>query len=374
VSLDGARIGLITSSASRLNGGVFEAVVAQAGLIAAAGGRPVVFAVRDEHSDEDRQRFAGADVHLVDGWGPRQIGYAPDLVASLLSERLDCLHLHGIWMYPSAAATRWARVTGRPYYISPHGMLDPWITARGTWKKAAARLAYERRSWRAATALHALTSAEAADIARESARTDTIVIPNAVAPGPAPGAAVMPPPNVVYIGRIHPKKNLSALVRGWSAAQFPAGAQLVIAGWGDDEAIAGLRHAVAQGPANISFVGPQFGAAKDKLLDEARFVVLPSLSEGLPMAILEAWARGVPTIMTTACNLPEGFDSTAAIECGLDAPAISQALQRAMALDESEWQAMRGSALALAENRFSPVTVGAQWSAVYRAALEGSRR
>ena len=35
--------------------------------------------------------------------------------------------------------------------------------------------------------------------------------------------------------------------------------------------------------------------------------ILPSFSEGLPMAVLEAWAYGLPVLMTDHCNLPEGF-------------------------------------------------------------------
>lgn len=183
----------------------------------------------------------------------------------------------------------------------------------------------------------------------------------------------MPPPTIAYIGRIHAKKNLAAMLRGWSAARLPSGARLVIAGWGEDDAVAELREVLSHGPASASFVGPLFGAAKDQLLDEARFVLLPSLSEGLPMAIIEAWARGVPTIMTRACNLPEGFATGAAIECGTDAAAIARALEQALSGDGPDWQRMRGSALALAAEQFSPAAVGARWSAAYGAAIAASR-
>lgn len=301
--ISGLRIGLLTSSPSRLGGGVFEAVSAQARIIRHLGGEAMIFGIADEYVQADKGRYAPSTAVTSPCHGPRQVGFAPSLLSSLLEARLDCLHLHGIWMYPSRAATLWARSTRRPYIISPHGMLDPWIVSRGRWKKALARLGYERGSWRTATVFHALTYREAQDIARETGRSDSVVIANA-GPETGPVRRRMPPPVVAYVGRIHRKKNLAALIAGWNQARLPEGARLVLAGWGDDADVDDLHQRVAVSIPGVEFVGPLFGTEKQSLLDSARFVILPSLSEGLPMAVLEAWAAGTPTIMTGECNLP----------------------------------------------------------------------
>lgn len=365
------RIGLLTASASRLGGGVFEAVIAQAALIASLGGRPLVFALDDDHAAADRPRIeaAGGEVRVLPISGPPQVGFAPALVPAMIAARLDCLHLHGIWMYPSRAGAVWARRTGRPYFVSPHGMLDPWITGRGKLKKAIARMGYERTSWARATALHALTPRESADILRESGRSDSVVIPNA-GPEPRAGPPAFPAPAAVYIGRIHTKKNLVALVEGWAVAQRPAGATLTIAGWGDEADVAALRGALdAAGECGARFVGPIYGAEKQALIDGARFVVLPSHSEGLPMAMLEAWAAGVPTMMTAECNLAEGFAAGAAIECGYNAPAIAAAIGQALAIGPEPWAAMSSAALSLASGPFSASTVAERWGGTYASAI-----
>ncbi|MEI9915000.1 MAG: glycosyltransferase [Methylovirgula sp.] len=227
--------------------------------------------------------------------------------------------------------------------ISPHGMLDPWITARGRWKKTLARLGYERRSWRDARLFHALTDSEAADIARETsaARHPTIaVVPNYVA---TDTSLITPRSNLVlYIGRIHPKKNLEPLVDGWLAAEAAAaGYRLAIAGWGDPAHVAALQvKLAASADPSISFLGPVYGEQKHNLLHEARFVILPSLSEGLPMAILEAWAAATPALMSASCNLPEGFSAGAAFDTGITADCIAVALRQALALPEPDWQRM----------------------------------
>ena len=63
-SITGQRIGLLTASASRLGGGVSEAVIAQAQLLAELGAEPHVFALEDHFSEADRPRFGDVKVEL----------------------------------------------------------------------------------------------------------------------------------------------------------------------------------------------------------------------------------------------------------------------------------------------------------------------
>ena len=367
-ALAGKRIGLITASASRLGGGVFEAVVAQAAMLRGLGAEPVVIALRDAHSADDAPRFAGCELHHARVIGPGFFGFSAELGGILDAARLDLLHLHGIWMYPSQAASAWAARSGRPLLISPHGMLDPWITGRGRWKKALARAGYERRAWRRAAAFHALTEREAGDIADESGRRDSLVIANA---GPASGPlpAALRPPTVLYLGRIHEKKNIAALLEAWAGLDrervLPDQARLVIAGWGEERDVASLQLAMTRVPPSATFIGPQFGQDKARLLAEARFLVLASHSEGLPMVILEAWAAGAPTLMTSECNLPVGFAAGAALEIGADPASLADGLRSALSLDEADWLAMARAAHQLATGPFSAEAIAAQWEAAY---------
>lgn len=374
--LAGLRIGQLTASASRLGGGVSEAVIKQAEMIRRLGGEPVIFALDDAHAREDAVRFSPAAVHLTRTAGPRQVGFAPGMVEALEKAQLDILHLHGIWMYPSRAGAVWARRTGKPYLISPHGMLDPWITARGRAKKALARIGYERASWRTATALHALTPREADDIHRETTRTDSLVIPNA---GPAPSRLAPAPrgSSFLYLGRIHPKKNIDALIAAWSArasAMAAKGARLTIAGWGEEAHVAQLRAQLEAAPDTVEFVGPLYGEAKQRAYADASFFVLPSHSEGLPMVVLEAWAAGTPVLMTTECNLPEGFSAGAALDCGFDADSIGASLDTALALPPERWVTMAEAALGLAGGQFSDTVVAERWAQAYRGMLDGNRK
>ena len=254
-------------------------------------------------------------------------------------------------------------------------MLDPWITGRGRWKKALARAGYERRSWRRASAFHALTEREAADITAESKRTDSLIIANAGPPAALVTAAPRAP-QVVYLGRIHPKKNITALIDAWTmldaAGALPDCARLTIAGWGDRADVAAIEAQLGAAPSSAAFVGPQFGADKARLLADARFLALPSLSEGLPMAVLEAWAAGTPVLMSSECNLLAGFAAGAALDCGVTAASVAAALRRALALPDPAWLAMAAAAQQLATGPFSASAIARQWEAAYAGLMQRS--
>jgi glycosyltransferase involved in cell wall biosynthesis len=366
------RIGIVTSAASRLNGGVFEAVVEHCKMLREIGMEPTVFALADAFSEEDRHRFEGIPVSTAKVWGPASIGIAPRLVRNLLLADLDCVHLHGIWMFPSLAATIWAKITKKPYLISPHGMLDPWITARGRLKKAAAEVGYERASWRAAHLFHGLTQAEADDIRRVTGQSSVVVVPNAGPKALKPSSVKHE--NFVYLGRIHPKKNLDVLIDAWVRVkrQTKNGATLKIAGWGSEADVSKFRDKLSDtADDSIEFLGPVYGEKKLDLIANARFLVLPSLSEGLPIVILEAWAAGVPTLMSGNCNLAEGFLFNAATDCGVTVDSVEAALREALTMDDCAWLEMALAAYRLASDNFSSEKISARWLSVYQDLAKG---
>lgn len=370
--LSGRRIGLLTASASSRGGGVSQVVADLAAMIRTSGGEPVVFALDDGEREATAAAMAPTPLMLAKIAGPPQIGFAPGQLRQLLEARLDLLHLHGIWMHPSRVGLQWARATNRPYLISTHGMLEPWTATRGRWKKAVARIGYERASWACATAFHALTANEAQDIARETHRVETLVIPNAgPACGPEPTTGRLP--EVLYLGRIHPKKNLAGLIEGWRLARRPQGARLNIAGWGDAGDVAEFQRvlAAADDP-SIVFQGPTFGEAKQRLLETSRFLILPTFSEGLPMVVLEAWAAGTPALMSEACNLPEGFAANAALVCGTAPGEIAQCLEQGFSLGDAAWLAMAQAAQELAAGPFSAAGVTRRWEEAYASLLAGT--
>ena len=239
------RVGFVTASASRQAGGLFWAVRSLASHILAADCEIRVFSADDAYSDDDRSKWGEVPVHTCRRIGPAAFGYMPDLGARLGAEGLDLVHTHGLWMYPSVAARGWGRQNGKPWLVSPHGMLDPWALRNAPLKKRLARVLYEDRHLRGAGCLHALCDAEAAAFRALGLRNPIAVIPNGVDVREIPGGTSSPDwmrnlPDgskiLLFLGRIHPKKGLSNLLRAWAQTKRDrpvesACWQLVIAGW-----------------------------------------------------------------------------------------------------------------------------------------------
>ena len=370
---------MLSSSISRHAGGLFGAVQRLSQSVQSSDDRHAVkvLSIRDAHTDADLPSWSPVSVSVFDAHGPAAFGFSPRLFGALRAMQPDLLHLHGIWMYPSVVSSRWG-AGGRPYVITPHGMLDPWALRNSTWKKKVAGFLFENRNLERATCLHALNLAEADSIRRSGLHNPICVIPNGV-DVPPPGAAAqegvansMAPDGKVllFLGRLHPKKGLESLLNGWMQvvrSARSAGWRLVIAGWDQGGYEAVLRaHCSRSGLSDsVQFVGPQFGEDKAALLRMADAFILPSVSEGLPISILEAWSYSVPVLMTPACNLPDGFQSGAAFRIESDADSIASQLVRLFELSPVELRNVGARGLELVKRDHQWASVAAKMIAVY---------
>ena len=114
------------------------------------------------------------------------------------------------------------------------------------------------------------------------------------------------PLRLVYVGRIAREKGLYETLQGLRlAVETGIDARLVIGGGGSEEERL-RRYAQALGIATrVVFAGPVFGEDKIKLLAGADVMLLPSYSEGLPYALLESMAAGIPVIATPVGAIPD---------------------------------------------------------------------
>jgi len=381
------RVGLLTASVSRRAGGVFDAVRRLAQELNAAGTAVRVFGLRDADTDRDRPLWDGVEVFAGEVFGPAAFGFCPTLLGALEQAHLDVLHLQGLWMYPSVACLVWGRRTGRPYIVCPHGMLDPWALRNSAWKKRLAAWAYENANLRGAACIHALCDSELQAIRAYGLRNPVAVVPNGVdlprqqVSKPASWEADLPDGAKVllYLGRLHPKKGLPNLLRAWrlSGRERESGEwRLVIAGWDQGGHEAELwRLAEELGiTETVVFAGPQFGEDKGASFRRATAFVLPSFSEGLPVAVLEAWAHGLPVVMTPQCNLPEGFAAGAAVQVDPEPASIAAGLRELFRMSDAERRAMGERGRRLVEERFSWPKIAQQMKAVYEWVLGGGPR
>jgi poly(glycerol-phosphate) alpha-glucosyltransferase len=258
-------------------------------------------------------------------------------------------------------------------------MLERWALQNAKWKKRIAALLYEHTHLRDAACLRALCEAEAQSIRTFGMRNPVCIIPNGVdLPDLVESSALevesLPFQKfegrkvLLYLGRLHPKKNVANLVRGWRQMleSHPSAAKnwiLAIAGWGRSAYEQQLQELEA-GP-SVVFVGAQFGVEKNACYRASDAFILPSLSEGLPMAVLEAWAHAKPVLMTPECNLPEGFTGGAALQIGITPEQIAAGLKQLLEMTDDDRRAMGARGRTLVATKFSWPQIGQQMRSVY---------
>lgn len=377
------RVGMLLPSASRRAGGLFSAVSALSSNLASNGYDLQVFAAEDLDIESDRKAWGTVALSLRPTRGPNVFSYQPGLIRDLATAGLDLVHLHGLWTYASVAALAWSG-RSRPRIVSPHGMLDSWALRNSALKKRVVAELFERRNVIQAGALHALCAPELRAIRAYGYRGPVATIPNGVfleettlTPARPAWSSDIPvgAKVLLFLGRIHPKKGLEQLLQAmalWSDPEADSW-HLVIAGWdqaGTEAALTAQAEALGLSR-RVHFVGPQFGADKSASLSAADAFVLPSLSEGVPMAILEAWAARLPVLMTEACNLPEGFRAGAAIRLALHPTAMAEGLRKLGSLSQPALATLAANGRALVEAQFSWGHIANQMGQLYEWVLGG---
>lgn len=381
------RVLLVVPSASPEGGGVAEAVRQLATAFAHRSDVSVEIATTRGRRAKDFAGWPDVPRYAFRYFGPARYRFSPGLLWHVLRSRADLVHLHALWSFPCLAVLLWSILWRRPFVVSPHGMLEPWILARSPRLKALVSALYQNALLRRAAALQALTRKEAGDIRAFAGRSDAVVVPNHVEAVAAPAGR----PNwwrpdlegrtiYLFLGRIHEKKGALELCDAWDrlCTEDPAFAErsaLVFCGWIDG--LAGFEDrlaALAARHPNILFAGPQYRDDKACSLAAADFLVLPSKSEGLPMTVLEAWSAARPVLMTDACNLPEGFAVGAALRIGASVEEVAQGflLADTMGADDRRDMGEAGRALVIA--RYSEQAVIGSVLALYRRCLARRRR
>ena len=371
------KVGFLVSSVSRESGGLFQSVRGLAKAVASTNADVRVFGIRDDQSAVDLQEWRPLSVQTFPSRLPAW-GYSNQLVPAMLDANLDILSVHGLWKYCSVASHRWYRQTGLPYMVHPHGMLEPWALGNARWKKWIAATLYENHHLGGAACLRALSEAEARSIRRYGLRNPICVIPNGIdLPKLGQGDAKTQPGDqktLLYLGRLHQKKNIANLIRAWNEtlnSKRGSGDRwvLAIAGW-DQGGYESELKGIATGD-SVVFLGPQFGAEKSKCYRTCDAFVLPSLSEGLPMSVLEAWSYAKPVLMTSECNLPEGFSAEAALQIGVTADEIGVGLKQLTEMSDDNRREMGAHGRALVTKIFAWPRIGQEMCSVYEWLLGG---
>ncbi len=284
----------------------------------------------------------------------------------------DAVVVHGLWQHLSLAAWRRYARSETPYFVFPHGMLDPWFKRTYPLKHLKKWLYWpwaEYRVLRDAAAViftceeEKLEARKSFWLYRARERVSPLGVEDPAAlekPKADLFRATFPGLNnrrvILYLGRLDPKKGGDLLLEAFEAiARDHADPALVfagpdLAGWGDR-----LRRQAAASACRdrILFTGMLEGELKQAALAAADVFILPSHQENFGLAVAEALAHGLPVLLSDRVNIWREIEQDGAGFVEPDNLAgTERLLRRWLALTPGTQEEMRGQARRCFTERF----------------------
>lgn len=280
-----------------------------------AGGQGGVDRMMDElRRTLQIDRFANTKACFITTRGPGSIVWSPFFLAHAivrllllrLLKRVDVVHInlsaHGS-TYRKLILARISRICRLPYMLHLHsGQFDHFWDSRKSILKGEIDLMFRKSQRIIVLGNHwkQVVSDRVSDCSGK-----IVIVPNATRMAISKTPKIVDEAaNILFLGRLGPGKGVPQLVMALSRLGSKSGWRATLAG---DGAVKETRAAVEQaGLADrISVPGWVDSARVDALLHAANILVLPSLSENLPMSVIEALAHGAAVICTPVGALPD---------------------------------------------------------------------
>ncbi len=253
-----------------------------------------------DDSRRDRPFFVH-EVRTVPARYIRGLTYIPGATWDIVNLKPDLIHAQAAYCAPAALLA--SKLTGIPYLFYERGGVSlPSLALNKCLYPLFLR--YARR-------VVAQTEHQKGELEQYTSRIDIEVIPNGVETdkfgrlSKREAREVLGIPSsrkvVLAVGRCRPEKNLSDFVK---AAKCDTGNTIYVL-VGDGPELHRLEQA-ADG--RVTFTGHVDNGAIHTYMSAADVLVNTSLTEGFPMAILEALASGLPMVAPAVCGIPEIVD------------------------------------------------------------------
>ena len=283
----------------------------------------------------------------------------------------DCVIVHGLWQYPSLAVWKTSKKMKIPYFIYPHGMLDPWFKQNYILKhiKKCVYWPFQYRILRDAKAVF-FTSEEEKEHARESFRpykcNEKVVNYGIIKQREdskkqkemffSKFPELKNKRIILFLGRIHEKKGIDLLLKAFTTAAIKDNLlHLVIAGPNQNDLKEKLKELIEILKINnkVTWTGMLLDEIKWGAFYSAEVFILPSHQENFGIAVVEALSCGVPVLITNKINI---WREIAQYEAGLiendDLDGTIKLLERWLSVPNSQKRLMKKQAVKCFEDNF----------------------
>lgn len=171
---------------------------------------------------------------------------------------------------------------------------------------------------------------------------------------------------ILFSGTVYEGKGYKDLIRAFAkVAADHSEWKIVLAGNGEVEQARILAEELGISE-QVDLLGWVNGEAKHKAFSEAKALCLPSYAEGFPMAVLDAWAYGLPVVTTPVGGVPDvaiDGENMLLFNSG-DIDTLAMKLSQVMNNEELR-KKLSAESLKMAEGKFNLNTITEQVAEIY---------
>ncbi len=172
---------------------------------------------------------------------------------------------------------------------------------------------------------------------------------------------------ILYAGTLNQRKGYADLIKAFAliAKSYPTW-KVVFAGNGEIDKATEISERLNVSN-QIEFLGWINGDDKDRVFKESTIFCLPSYAEGFPMAVLDAWAYGLPVITTPVGGIPDiaiNGENVLLFDAG-DIEMLSKQISRLID-DEELMNSIVLESKRLSDTTFNIKTINAEIGDVYK--------
>jgi glycosyltransferase involved in cell wall biosynthesis len=329
-------------------------------------------------SEGGRLRGDQVKIHFAKAPWEHKLAFSPTLKKEIKNAgSFDIYHAQGVWQYPTYALADVAKKLGKPYVITPRGMLYPQDIAKSSTKFK--ELSLKLRL------LKDLNQAACVQVTCDEemlhCRNLGVISPIAVIPNPIEIRVYEEKKQddifrLGYLGRISPRKNVEGLLYAWANLKEKVNnAELLIIGGGDATYEAFLKNEVKRlGLQNVKFTGFLSGKEKDDVIASLSVLAMPSEFENFGNVILEGLIRKIPCIATKGAPWQELETQHCGWWVDYSQEGITSAIEKALNTSKEELTVMGENGRTLLEKNYTVEAVATKMKSLYEWILKKSNK
>lgn len=333
------------------------------------------------------------------------LGFSKNIKRALVDSDYNLYHANALWSYTVHETCKVARQKGKPYILSPHGMLYPTALAIKRWKKVPMLWWWFNKDIHKATCLHATCRQEAEYIRQFGYKGPIAVIPNAVVfpefllnenafeantnltNGTNSSCthidsvdscnSCSKKKTIGFLGRLHPIKKVENVlyamdkVRG-EGLEVSDKLSFLIMGKNDEQYEQWLKDEVKRLHLEdcVEFVGFVSGKEKYDRLSKLSALMVPSAQENFGMIVPEALICGTPVYASLGTPWSELNECNAGWWQDNSPETITKVILDILSKSDSELRTMGANGSKLMEEKYEQHKVAAMMKRLYEWIVE----